>query len=241
MQIERSMKHGWLVTLMGLSLACHAQNVQVTRGYMQPYSKPGLLMKQDIVLTNHSDTDQNIELISTHKRFCGRQLRYSVPAHSQKTAVFFFNPGFSVDSHSAILIVKREFGGVGLPIDSLTLTFPPAITELPIDPFFTNTIADLGAVAEGPVYIQKFEFVNNGADTLQITEIATSCGCLASHFNESPILPGSKAEISLHYYSQGRPGPIQKSATVHFGGKLSPMVLYLMGYVQTEEEKNEYR
>lgn len=241
MQIKMSMKQGWLVVFILLTLPSQAQNVQVERGYLQPYPKPGLLMKQDIVLTNNSDTNQNIELISTNRKFCGRQWRYSVPAHSQKTAVFYFNPGYSLDSHVAWLIVKREIAGVNLQIDSLAFNFPPSVTELPQDPFFTNTIADLGAVPEGPVYIQKFEFVNNGTDTLQISEINTSCGCLASHFNESPILPGARAEISLHYYSQGRPGPIQKSATVHFGGKLSPTVLYLMGYVQTEEEKNEYR
>lgn len=91
---------------------------------------------------------------------------------------------------------------------------------------------DFGQVAEkgGPVS-HEFEFVNTGNGNLVILDVRTQCGCTRPEYPKKPIAPGKKGKIKVTYNPLGRPGNINRTATVITNGKPSKVKLQLRGNV----------
>ncbi len=73
---------------------------------------------------------------------------------------------------------------------------------------------DFGEVWQNSVVMHRFEFTNNGKDTLHITRVRTSCGCTAAMVSAAAIAPGASGTIEAKFNTQGRKGPQQKSITI---------------------------
>ena len=61
--------------------------------------------------------------------------------------------------------------------------------------------------------IFRFPFTNIGEDTLIISSVKSSCGCLVPTYNRQPIAPGATDTIYGKYDTK-RLGPIHKSMTI---------------------------
>jgi hypothetical protein len=71
-----------------------------------------------------------------------------------------------------------------------------------------------GAVKPGTPLTYKFEIKNEGKTTLEIKNVAPSCGCTTSNFDKS-IAPGKTGGITLAVEkTDGYKGDITKTATV---------------------------
>jgi hypothetical protein len=79
---------------------------------------------------------------------------------------------------------------------------------------------DFGTIPEGPVAEHIFEFKNIGKEPLVIQNATGSCGCTTPEWPKEPILPGKSAKITVHYNTQGRPGPIFKSVFIQSNAQL---------------------
>ena len=80
---------------------------------------------------------------------------------------------------------------------------------------FTDTLLDLGIIAEGNAQEITFPFYNNGKAPLVLADVSTSCGCtVANNWPKTAIAPGQGSEITVRFDSQGRPGENRKEIFV---------------------------
>lgn len=75
---------------------------------------------------------------------------------------------------------------------------------------------DFGTIKMGPKADATFKFTNTTKAPLVITSTNPSCGCTASDYTKTPIMPGKTGEVTASYGTDGRPGFFQKSVKVTF-------------------------
>jgi hypothetical protein len=82
---------------------------------------------------------------------------------------------------------------------------------------------NFGEVIEGPDINHNFHFYNNGASTLHIHNVGTSCGCTGAVLGgNNDIPPGESGVIKVTYHTQGRPGNAKKTITVSTNDPVNP-------------------
>ena len=83
-----------------------------------------------------------------------------------------------------------------------------------------------------------FPFKNKGNDTLLISNVQSSCGCVVGSGPREPIPPGGKNVIKVKYDTK-RVGSINKTVTVTTNDRLNPtVVLSIKGNVLPQKEQN---
>lgn len=97
---------------------------------------------------------------------------------------------------------------------------------------FTDTVKNLGIIAEGNAVEVEFAFVNSGTSALVLADVSTSCGCtVANDWPKTPIAPGAGATINVRFDSQGRTGENRKEISVISNTTPSTTILVLMADV----------
>lgn len=56
---------------------------------------------------------------------------------------------------------------------------------------------NFGVIIRGAKVSHVFRFKNPGSGTLVISDVRTSCGCTASKFKRSPVLPGNDGSLEV--------------------------------------------
>jgi copper(I)-binding protein len=79
---------------------------------------------------------------------------------------------------------------------------------------FKEAEHDFGDVKQGKMLVHSFEFENTGKAPLLIANVRTTCGCTATEWPKTPILPGQKAKITAQFNTEGRVGVQNKVITV---------------------------
>ncbi|MEM6522278.1 MAG: DUF1573 domain-containing protein [Bacteroidota bacterium] len=105
---------------------------------------------------------------------------------------------------------------------------------------FSTKNYDFGRIKEvdGPV-IHEFSFINNGPDTVQITNVKASCGCTTPAWTKEPVLPGQSGIIQAQYNPKNRPGTFNKSLTVTMNSSAELVRLFIKGYVEPKPKSIE--
>ena len=85
---------------------------------------------------------------------------------------------------------------------------------------FSKEVHDYGNIKYDGDPNCSFEFTNTGDEPLIISNAKGSCGCTVPEWPKEPILPGKSAKITVHYNTQGRPGPIFKSVFIQSNAQL---------------------
>ena len=80
-----------------------------------------------------------------------------------------------------------------------------------------------------------FEFENDGKELLQISDVKTTCGCAAPSWSKEIVKPSGKGSIKVTYDSK-YPGRFNKTITVYYNGKNSPLELKVKGQVRYPEK-----
>jgi hypothetical protein len=63
---------------------------------------------------------------------------------------------------------------------------------------------DFGTIKMGPKADVTFKFTNTTKAPLVITSANPSCGCTASDYTKTPIMPGKTGEVTASYGTDGR-------------------------------------
>ncbi len=97
---------------------------------------------------------------------------------------------------------------------------------------FNKTTHDFGKFpAKKPVVTCDFVFTNTGNKPLVINQAVASCGCTASEYTKTPIMPGKNGVIRVTYNGTNRfPGAFKKAITVRSNAQKNEIVrLYIIG------------
>lgn len=95
---------------------------------------------------------------------------------------------------------------------------------------------DFGEIPMGKSVSTLFKFSNAGESPLLIKEVTTSCGCTVPEWPKEIIEPNKKGEIKIVYDAK-YPGLFNKTITVVYNGKDSPLELTIKGKVSYPEKK----
>lgn len=106
---------------------------------------------------------------------------------------------------------------------------------------FDNTEHDYGSIkAEAGKVDHVFYFTNTGDDTLIIERVQPACGCTASDWTKTPILPGERGSITASFDPLGRRDNFRKSILVVSNSYRSPnKSIFIKGNIIPREK--DYR
>ncbi len=90
--------------------------------------------------------------------------------------------------------------------------------------------ADLGEIAQGKPVSVEFELKNTGEAPLIISSVQASCGCTATNYSKTPVLPGESTKITATYSAAAK-GAFKKTVTVITNAKTTAETLTLSGTV----------
>jgi hypothetical protein len=102
---------------------------------------------------------------------------------------------------------------------------------------FTQPDANLGDLRGGPVYPHRFEFVNDSAQPLEITDLRLGCGCLRPVLDQRIYQAGEKGTLLMNLRTLGQPnGPRTWQIHVHYraGEKQHETSLILAATIRNE-------
>lgn len=89
---------------------------------------------------------------------------------------------------------------------------------------------DLGEIPQNKPKEVDFEFKNTGKTAVLIVKVQASCGCTATDYTKTPVLPGEIATIKATYNAANK-GSFSKTVTVTVNTEEAPKVLSFKGTV----------
>ncbi|MCE9532434.1 MAG: DUF1573 domain-containing protein [Planctomycetes bacterium] len=87
-----------------------------------------------------------------------------------------------------------------------------SMSQAGFESFFDQRIHDFGATPRGPTLVHYFRFTNSGKETLVISNVRVSCGCVTASAPVTHVKPGESSYITAQMDSRRFTGP--KSVTV---------------------------
>jgi hypothetical protein len=102
---------------------------------------------------------------------------------------------------------------------------------------FANPTVDAGEVRSGAPLKQHFAFVNAGAQTVEITGLHASCGCVKPLLEKRTYAPGERGELVLDVHTLSQPAGDNVwhlDVAYRDGGETRQAELFLKGRVITE-------
>jgi len=101
----------------------------------------------------------------------------------------------------------------------------PAKTAI-IDNVLTlkETEYDFGKIPQGKPVTHIFDVVNNGSDSLHISNVQASCGCTTPEWDREKVqAPGEKTKITVGYNAASE-GPFTKQITITYNGAQTKLI-----------------
>lgn len=89
---------------------------------------------------------------------------------------------------------------------------------------------DVGQIPHNTPKAINYEFKNTGKTTIIITNVQGSCGCTATDYTKTPILPGQSGKVTATYNAANK-GAFTKTVTVTTNAETTPKTLTLKGIV----------
>ena len=93
-----------------------------------------------------------------------------------------------------------------------------------------SEIIDVGEIPQNKPKIINFEFKNTGKSVVLISNVQGSCGCTATNYTKTPILPGEIAKVTATFNAANK-GAFSKTVTVTTSAIDTPTVLTFKGTV----------
>ncbi len=99
-----------------------------------------------------------------------------------------------------------------------------------------GTIDEMSGVWHGSVKLR-----NSGAETLAITQIKSTCGCLKAELSKRVIAPNEEIAVALKYYPRGHAGRVRQRVLIYtnISDEKPSVVLTLTGLVTASEDRSD--
>lgn len=87
-----------------------------------------------------------------------------------------------------------------------------------------ETEYNFGKIPQGKPVTHIFEVINNGKDSLKISNVQASCGCTTPEWEREKVqAPGEKTKITVGYNAASE-GPFTKTITISYNGGQSKVI-----------------
>ncbi len=103
--------------------------------------------------------------------------------------------------------------------------------------FIDSVSFDFDTIMQDDKVEHTFRLVNSGDKNLIITRAFGSCGCTVPEYPKDPVKPGDTASIHVTFNSAGKKGDQHKNVTLVCNTTVRNEMLYLTGFVKTEDDK----
>ncbi len=87
-------------------------------------------------------------------------------------------------------------------------------SEAPAFQFTGGDTHDFGNVEDGPDAVYIFAFTNTGKEPLRLHDVSASCSCTVPDWSRTPVMPGEKGSIKVHYKTEGRLGEFERQVYI---------------------------
>lgn len=125
----------------------------------------------------------------------------------------------------ALTLGLMSFSAIA-PADALTSKVSSVASSI----LWKSESIDVGQIPQNTPKAINYEFKNTGKTTLIITNVKGSCGCTATDYTKTPILPGKSGKVTATYNAANK-GAFTKTVTVTTNVETTPKVLTLKGIV----------
>ena len=100
-----------------------------------------------------------------------------------------------------------------------------------------GTIDEMSGVWQGGAKLR-----NSGADTLAVTQVKSTCGCLKAELAKRVIAPKEEVAVTLKYYPRGHAGRVRQRVLLYtsLSSEKPSTVLTLTGLVTASEDRSFY-
>jgi len=96
---------------------------------------------------------------------------------------------------------------------------------------------DFGTIKPGEVVSHVFKFKNVGGTELILSSVTTSCGCAATKWDKTPILPGKESQIEVTFDSAGKEGSQYKTVTILANSEPRKKEVSIKAWIKVEVPK----
>ena len=101
-----------------------------------------------------------------------------------------------------------------IPRDKVLNAANPTIATSSIR--FSTEVVDFGTIDEmSGAWKGSAKLVNKGRDTVAVTRIKSTCGCLQAEMPKRVLLPNEVVEVALKYYPRGHAGRVAQRVFVY--------------------------
>lgn len=127
-----------------------------------------------------------------------------------------------------------------IPQKQLEAANPKAESSSPLQ--FVPSKVDFGAIEEmSGAWQGSAKLVNTGTDTVVVTQIKTTCGCLKAEVHKRVLAPKDSVVVVLKYYPRGHAGNVMQRVLVYANlSKEHPSaILQLRGVVTASVDRSD--
>ena len=127
-----------------------------------------------------------------------------------------------------------------IPQEELLKAQPKAAENSPLQ--FRPTEVDFGTIEEmSGVWQGSAKLVNTGADTVVVTQIKSTCGCLKAELPKRVLAPNESVKVALKYYPRGHAGRVMQRVLLYSNGATDQpsAVLALKGLVTASADRSD--
>lgn len=103
--------------------------------------------------------------------------------------------------------------------------------------YVDSSVFHFDTLAQGDKAEHTFRIINTGEHNLVIARAFGSCGCTVPEYPKEPVKPGDTALVHVTFNSAGKEGEQNKNVTLVCNTATRSEILYMKGFVKTEEKK----
>ena len=127
-----------------------------------------------------------------------------------------------------------------IPQKQLEAANPKAESSSPLQ--FVPSKVDFGAIEEmSGAWQGSAKLVNTGADTVVVTQIKSTCGCLKAEVHKRVLAPKDSVVVVLKYYPRGHAGNVMQRVLIYtnVATDLPSAIMQLKGVVIASADRSD--
>ena len=217
-----------ILCVLFLATGCFTQGTAIEpQAQTDPYlwdfgqAREGEILKHDFMVYNDSGATLKIKNVTTSCGCTISEVQKKILSSGESTvlSVQFNTRGYFGPTQK---LINVQTDSLKKPV--LTYKIKAEIIIPKDDPY----LWDFGQVKKGEILKHDFVLRNDSAQTLNIKEITTSCGCTVSEAQKKTLLPGESTVLSVHFDTKDYSGAVHQFIYVNSDRLDNPIIRFII-------------